>query len=474
MAPPSQIPDHVRLLEPNLVFHPERTTDRTVHPLRGLDDYGPYSRSLMNTVLDPLRIAAVVPADMRRSLQRLVSELEHRSVPRERKQYLIDFRGFSRVFGVRAVLTDAIVEVPSAFDHRFNASSRPHQELADVLGGALRALHARRTDFDVAIILLAERWSAGFFGPEGDDFDLHDYLKAVSATQHIPVQVIREDSALSYKCRASVMWRLGVALYVKAGGVPWKLADPDPEMAFVGLSYAVRDRGPGPKFVTCCSQVFDAEGAGLEFIAYETDDAKVERDNPFLSRTEMRRVMARSLALYQRRHGGRSPSRVVIHKTTPFKPDEVEACFEAWPAEAVLDLVQIQQDTRWRGFHLDQGEGAKGKPSGYPCERGTLVQLGGRDVLLWTQGNALSVARGRNYFKEGKGVPSPLLLTRWAGHGSWDDNARWVLGLTKMDWNNDALYNRLPVTMSYASVLARTIKRMPAVSGRSYEFRFFM
>ena len=106
-------------------------------------------------------------------------------------------------------------------------------------------------------------------------------------------------------------------------------------------------------FVTCCSQVFDSDGAGLEFIAYETDDVRIERDNPFLSRTEMRRVMARSLALYQRRHGGRSPKCVVIHKTTEFKPDEVDGCFDAWSSCEGIDLYQIQQNTLWRGVLID-------------------------------------------------------------------------------------------------------------------------
>ncbi len=41
--------------------------------------------------------------------------------------------------------------------------------------------------------------------------------------------------------------------------------------------------------MTCCSQVFDADGGGLEFIAYDVDDIHLERDNPFLSRVEARR-----------------------------------------------------------------------------------------------------------------------------------------------------------------------------------------
>ena len=73
------------------------------------------------------------------------------------------------------------------------------------------------------------------------------------------------------------------------------------------------------RFVTCCSQVFDSDGAGLEFILYETDDVRIERDNPYLSRAEMRRLMARSLSLYQRRHAGQSPKRIAVHKSTEFK-----------------------------------------------------------------------------------------------------------------------------------------------------------
>ncbi len=144
-------------------------------------------------------------------------------------------------------------------------------------------------------------WSPGFSGAAGDDFDLHDHLKAATAARRIPIQLVREDRALAYPCRASVMWRVGLALYAKAGGVPWKLAEADPETAYIGISYAVRPvESERPRFVTCCSQVFDADGAGLEFVAYDAHEVEVQRDNPFLSRTEMFRVMTRSLDLYRR------------------------------------------------------------------------------------------------------------------------------------------------------------------------------
>ena len=172
-------------------------------------------------------------------------------------------------------------------------------------------------------------WAAGFVGGSGEDFDLHDHLKAVTAARRIPIQLVREDRALAYPHRASVMWRVGLALYTKAGGVPWKLADADPETAYLGNSYAVRPvASDRPRFVTCCSQVFDAEGAGLEFVAYDAHEVEVQRDDPFLSRNEMFRVMARSLDLYRRRHAGRTPRRVTVHKSTEFKPEEIDGCMK--------------------------------------------------------------------------------------------------------------------------------------------------
>ena len=45
---------------------------------------------------------------------------------------------------------------------------------------------------------------------------------------------------------------------------------------------------------------------------------------------------------------------------------------------------------------------------------------------------------------------------------------------SKMDWNNDALYDALPCTLRYAQVLARTIKHMPDLAPQPYDYRLFM
>lgn len=470
----SEIASHVCLSEPMLAFHSERVSDRDIHPLLGLIRFGPYSSGL---VPDPIRVATITPAGDGSRLFGFMRELNSTAKATERADYLLDWPGFHRVFGLhmRAASRSCHLELDAAFEEEFRASSSPHIVLADRLVRAIQSLDARRAEFDVLFIYIPQRWEPGYVGGPEEDFDLHDHLKATTAARRLPVQLVREDKALSYPDRASVMWRIGLALYAKAGGVPWKLAETDPETAYIGISYAIRPtESSRPRFVTCCSQVFDAEGAGLEFVAYDAHEVEVQRDNPFLSRAEMFRVMTRSMDLYRRRHAGRSPRRVMVHKTTEFKPEEIDGCMEALHLCEAVDLVQVVEKVGWRGAQILGARNAKkGEPTAFPVARGTLLGIAPAEALLWTHGSVLGIGP-RQYFQGARSTPRPLRLVRHAGHGPWDESAFAILALSKMDWNNDALYDPLPVTLEYAKILARVVRRMDVLGSAPYQFRFFM
>lgn len=473
---PYHLPAHGCISEPLLRFHPQRLEDLDSHPLIGLDRLGPYSRPILGAVSDPIRVAVIGSAECIPNVERLLQEMERAHRPRERTAYLIDFRGFSSIFGTRVVLAATPrVLISKETDAEIERSSSPHRVLAENLARAVNAVSAHRSEFDVLLVYLPTRWQICFTGGNQDEFDLHDFVKGHTASLSIPAQIVREDKALSYSCRCSVMWRLGIALYCKAGGIPWKLAYTEPDTMYVGLGYAMKfDERGAPHFLTTCSQVFDHDGTGLEFLAYETRDMIREGRNAFLKRNDMHRVMSRSLSLYQHRHSGKPPNSVVVHKLLPFKDEEVDGCFDAFRAVKNIELVQIQKDAIWRGAHLDppaSGSHDRSK-AGYACRRGSYLLLGGDEALLWTQGN---VPQGsRDFFKEMKGTPSPLVIRRFAGQGPFNQTCHAILGLTKMDWNNDALYDRLPVTQSFASVLAQTLKRMPSLTTKPYSFRLFM
>lgn len=63
----SQVASHLTLPEPSLAFHPERVSDRNVHPLEGLRRFGPYSSGM---VPDPIRVATIAPAGESKSTLR--------------------------------------------------------------------------------------------------------------------------------------------------------------------------------------------------------------------------------------------------------------------------------------------------------------------------------------------------------------------------------------------------------------------
>lgn len=479
---PAELGAYRRLREPELLFDLADPTKRHAHPLHGLLQHGPLTESTMALLPLQIRIAPITPNQELAPLSGLIDELRRRHRPRERRTYLPDYPGMARVFRREAAIASppAHVELPADVDARMAASDKPYLVLAEALGHAIAQLEACRNDWDVVAIYLPARWSSGFKGRD-DDFDLHDYVKAIAAVRAIPTQIVTEEKALAYFDRASVAWRLSIALYTKAGGVPWKMVPEEPETAFIGLSYALRgDTRSGPRFVTCCSQVFDAEGVGLEFVAFDTDRDRVTviNENPFLSREQMRAVVASSLALYVDRQAGRTPRRVVLHKQTEFRRDELDGIYDALPSVPDIEAAQILEHPNWRGVLLNRARVATERhpsdPDNYPVHRGTSLILDERDMLLWTHGNAAAVTGGQGYLQGGKGIPHPIIVRRFAGRGAPSLLASEILGLTKMDWNNDALYDILPATLGFASALAQIIKRMPSIDRRTYPFRLFM
>lgn len=472
---PYELPSHVVFEEPMLRFGGDPLLARDSHPLRGLLNHGPFTKDKLSAVADPIRVATISPATQKDKLIGLLRELYGRHSPRERKNFLLEYPGFTKVFGVKILPAGdaATYELGPNLTGEMSAAARPHAVLAEAISQALRSLRNVRSQFDVVLILLSAEWEYAFKETKTEDFDLHHYIKATAAADGMCVQIVKESGAMSYYCRCSVMWRLSTALYTKAGGIPWVLADMHPGTAYIGIDYALRPNpGGDSRFAICCSQVFDAEGSGLEFIAYEADGVRLFGRNPFLRRDQMMKVVARSLAIYQRKHTGALPTRVVIHKNTEFKSEEVDGCFDALMGVKDVELVQIQQECGWRGVQIV----GKKKPHGYPVLRGSSLQLGQQETLLWTQGNLPEVTDSgkSDYFKEGKGVPEPLLLTRFSGFGPMDDICKEILSLTKMDWNNDGPYDRIPVTLSYAQILANVVKRMPRLEPHSYAFRLFM
>lgn len=476
----SKLPPFCLLEEPKLTFSPSKPDEVDVNPLRGLLNFGPYSKGSFASYSSSIRIATVGPAGAFRSRGNLMKTLFGSHRPTDRSEYVPEYPGFEKLFRVPLVSAsrDAHIKWPEQIQE-LPGEGDPQSRLCTAIESALGRLDTVRGEFDVVLVHFPEAWDPI---TRSSGFNAHDALKAIGARYNIPTQVIN-DRVFGFSHKASLAWRLATALYVKATGTPWKLAPLEgvpADTAYIGLAYALRGKHQEAHYVTCCSQVFDMDGGGMQFVAYEARDPVADvneaRRNPFLSRDDMRAVLAKSLQLYQTRNGGRLPLRMVIHKTTAFKDGEIEGAFDALSGVKEIECVEINSSARWRGVWLV--ESTRGdrpsQPAMYPVPRGTMMPRSGSSALVWVAGNAPSASNTGDYYQGKKSIPKPLELIRHAGSGPLELMAHEALALTKMDWNNDALYDPVPVSIRYSQTLARTIANVPELPRSVYPYRLFM
>ncbi len=479
-AQASRLPPFTLLDEPLLSFSPSDNAQVDVHPLRGLVNFGPYSKGSFGGYTAQVRVATVGPESDFKRRGALMASLRDTYQPGDRSEYVPPYPGFESLFRVKLEAAPAIAHIkwPDSLS-QLSGNGDLQARLFQAMDAALRRLDMVRNEFDVVLFHFPDSWEPA---TRAKDFNAHDALKALAAKYNIPTQVLN-DRAFTFKYKASLAWRLAIALYVKAAGTPWKLAPlkgVPSDTAYIGLAYALRGDQRDAHYVTCCSQVFDMDGGGMQFVAFEARDPVADvseaRRNPFLSRDDMRAVLARSLELYQGRNGGKLPKRLVIHKTTAFKQEEIEGAFDALSSVPEIECIEVGTASCWRGVWLIQSGRTKPptKPSGYPLPRGTMVVRSGTSALVWVAGNAPEVSNKGDYYQGKKSIPRPLQLIRHAGQGSLELIAHEALALTKMDWNNDALYDPVPVSIRYSQRLARTIANVPDLPGNVYPYRLFM
>jgi len=479
--PNYKLPAYFTAEEPKLSFHPERAADTDIHPLRGLLRFGPYGQNTMASVRGPIRVSIICPKGHVAKVKQFIAGLDEKYSTLHKKEYTPDFPGMVSAFRVNAVVEEHLTYEVDYDLKRIDSSAEPHLVFAETLTASVRTFANQRHNFDILIIYLPDIYEKYFTNTE-TGFDLHDFVKAESANNEIITQFIR-DKALNAQCKSTNYWNLALAIYTKVGGVPWKLSASEENVAFMGISYSVRKnteiRDGKPRFVTCCSQVFDSAGRGLEFVAFEAQPKSFFGDNPFLDREQMGKLITRGLEIY-RSHNGEPPKRLVIYKTSEFRRDEIDGCFDVWGKNENLELVSINQNTPWRGMLRQRmaNNPKKTQAAFYPVQRGTFMPIDEYDLLLWTQGSVNNIsAGGKSFYREARGIPEPLHLTRHGGHGPWNDIANYTLALTKMNWNNSGLYDQLPATLLVSSKLAKFVKHMPSVShlvNHKYDLRFFL
>lgn len=258
---------------------------------------------------------------------------------------------------------------------------------------------------------------------------------------------------------ATRAWNFTTALYHKAGGVPWRLAEVEPGTCFVGVSFYRELEEKNPKIRTAMAQAFTSSGDGyvLRGASFEWDEGRDGR-SPHLDAKSAAGLMQDVIDLYKRQNRGSLPNRVVVHKTSRFWDEELSGFESAVATVPQHDFVALG----WRGIQLY-------RPGLYPPLRGTYVKISNSDLLLYSVGYVPFL---RTY--AGARVPHPLEIVEHHGNSPWTVVLEELMGLTKMNWNTASFACSEPITVAFSRKVGQILAELGPRKPMRPEYRFYM
>jgi hypothetical protein len=304
-----------------------------------------------------------------------------------------------------------------------------------------------------------------------DTLNFRDLLKAKTLHLDVPTQIAwpdtwdvaakiprkaKRESNRQTQAKATRAWNLLNALFYKAGKVPWRLLPDQAEYrtSFLGIGF-YRDLD-GQQLWTSTAQMFDERGRGL-ILRGARAQTETKGRHPYLTAADAEDLVTQSIAAYKAHHK-HVPARVVVLKTSRFRPEEAEGIDAALERLGIdlCDLLWVQEISPIAVF----------RDGNYPVLRGTFVDLKGKG-LLYTRG---SVPYYGTY--PGLRVPRPLLLVPHENSDSALSRlAEEVLALTKVNWNTTQFDQKLPAPIKAAREVGRILKHIEYGTPTSPDFR---
>lgn len=465
--------------EPKMCFSIEDSSKIAVNQLKGLINYGPIEQIKIGSV-DSVKLAVLTPSQTQKEILSHLDKLKQQFVTSssQEQNFLPEYIGFENIYR-------RTVDIPSINDTErfmsYNLNNVMNLNAISFYEGLTKYINVfakKIALFDVLVIYIPNCLvHLREVKNESVYFDLHDALKLYCAEKGVVIQIIEGKSAVPnrYSDFAKIMWGLSTGIYSKAVGRLWKPVTYNKNTAFVGLSY-VQSVNNGEKISIGCSQLFDAEGNGMRLYLRPLKNPQFIQENPFMRNEDACRLMLNLKKLYDDSVPTYDLKRVVIHKTTFFTKEEMEGISRGLAGVEDIELLQIQEFTPWRAIRYDSD--SMKEVSRFPIQRGTVIQLSKDMFLIWTHGSVQNdelAGTKRNYYKNGRGIPAPLLVKRFMGKADGATLANEIMMLTKMNWNSgDSFYKVLPVTLDFAKTLSQVAKQDIVIYDRAYDFRYFM
>lgn len=466
--------DAYHLGEPALSFSTQ-STNNAINQLKGLVQYGPIDISFSTKPINrsQIKLCVLSPDNCVEKILSHLNNLNCKIQNNGKDTFLPNYEGFNEIYR-RPILVPTKDQKNLCVTYPYStAYNYTRGQFVDFLKRGIDRFALNRADYDILVIYIPKSFTKFRNATViSQDFDLHDALKLYATDKGVTIQFIEERS-LDSNDQCKVLWGLSTALYAKASmGILWQPQEIQQNTAYIGISYAIsKEKG----ICIGCSQLFDATGTGMRMLLRKiASPVFAGHRNPYMGKDEARSMMIALRDEYYRCNPTAKLERIVIHKTTPFMKDEIIGITQAFEGISDIELIQIQDYNYWRGirYGIDYKIGA----DAYPMERGTVISLNDNSILLWTHGSLKHSELGKgNYYKNSRGIPSPLLIKRYHGNSSGETIVKEILMLTKMNWNSgDSLYKVLPVTLDFAKVLSRMSKQDEAIFNKAYDFRYFM
>lgn len=464
----------IQVEEPKLEFV-NSYADRPFYdenPMRGLTNHKPFDSAYYDKLAQDIRIGVICPSSYASVFSTFLKRLNSTINTSQDSDYIHDYTGFSNIYNCR-------LDIPETNSERWlPISDNPSSvvELVRAICYGAKNL-AEQTPGIVITIFIPGSWSHyRQFNHNHETLDLHNYIKAYAAHHNFTTQII-EEKTLQDKMACEISWWLSLALFVKALRTPWTLADLNPDTAYAGIGYSIKKKPDGKtEVVLGCSHIYNAQGQGLRYKLSKVEHPQFDKKrNPYLNFEEAYKFGMDILNLFQCAME-KLPKRVVIHKRTPYKKDEIEGITHALKQAGIseIDLITITHEQNHRFISQWVNKNNEMVIDGYPIDRGTCIKLSNRNALLWTHGVVPSIKANRKYYQGGRCIPSPLKITKYYGKGDLKTIAKEIIGFTKMNWNSFNLYTKLPATIDTSNTLAQIGNLLKQYKGITYDYRYFI
>ena len=449
-----------RFTDPDLIFK-RGVTERIIDPRYGLLKFGPYDYNISQQAFDEINIEVVCfkMGDYPKDIHKLLNMLENKDGIKMKSKYKsyanYPYIGFLNIYKANLniadskeyiyVTKDEIDEIKKSSKKGFNNFITEFRNLygqkildAAEKNGQSNTIVCVHLPEILDRILMKIRKPRDFIG-----IDLRSIIKAISVEKRIKTQVLKENS-IRPNDYVDVLWNLSLAIYVKAGGVPWKLKELLPASMFIGIRHGIRKDENGQTIAIGVAEIVNKYGEHIDVAAIDFSEEDIVNapeffnKRPYLTEKGMEKLISKAVSEYSDKLKS-----VVIHRTLDFKEEEIEGIKKALSSVKNVDLLHIMENTDVRLF------------SNLHPKRGTFIYDKENNMRGWLFTTGWIEAENTY---PGVGTPRPLELIKYGGKKSINKLAYEVLALTKMNWNSVRPMMREPITIKYSKKVVDVIK----------------